>query len=306
MATARASVAMARLMPRTLVAGQPTSTPTRVATSAAARSAIGKGTLFSARRIEVKPATPANASWAREIWPVNPVSTTTDRARRANTIDTMRPWRSRWAPTVTSATDTRPTSATVHATTWRGCGEAAIRRARRSAARSGSASPRQMSTAMITAAGMICCSPVVGSQLGMICVSGRTDQPNTSDCAMPIARPAAVATPKDCRPPSNAAARAGMTSNEVVGVRPAMGSIRMIAAPARIDASAQLTLASRSGAMPDRSAPFSLLSAARVARPNRVKRNTRASAAAIRDHQRHEDQTVLGDRRAEHRHRVVR
>ncbi len=53
----------------------------------------------------------------------------------------------------------------------------------------------------------------------------------------------------------------------VEGLRPAMGSMTMMASPARIDATAQLSAACRSGEMPSSSAPFSLPAAARVARP---------------------------------------
>ena len=96
-----------------------------------------------------------------------------------------------------------------------------------------------------------------------------------------MARPAAVVIANDSSPPSSAAASAGMTSSVVVvGLSPAMGSIRMTAIPASTEATAQHTEASRSGAMPSSSAPFSLPAAARVARPNRVNRNTAPSSAA--------------------------
>ena len=123
--------------------------------------------------------------------------------------------------------------------------------------------------------------PVVGSQSGSHVVSGRTAQPRMSDCTMPIATPAAVVMANDSSPPSSAAASAGITSSGVVvALMPAIGSIRITAMPAMTEATAQLTAPSRSGEMPSSSAPFSLPAAARVARPNRVNRNTAPRTAA--------------------------
>ena len=107
---------------------------------------------------------------------------------------------------------------------------------------------------------------------------------------MPMARPAAVVMANDSRPPSSAAASAGTTSSVVVvGWSPAIGSMRMTATPASTEATAQLTAPSRSGEMPSSSAPFSLPAAARVARPNRVKRNTAVSTSGDHDDERGED-----------------
>ena len=47
------------------------------------------------------------------------------------------------------------------------------------------------STPMISTTGTTCWMPVVGSQSGIHVVSGRTDQPSTSDCTMPMAEPGA-------------------------------------------------------------------------------------------------------------------
>ena len=69
MATARAMVATARLMPRTRRAGIPTATPTRVARTTATSTARGNGRPLSATSMAVNPATPAKAIWASEIWP---------------------------------------------------------------------------------------------------------------------------------------------------------------------------------------------------------------------------------------------
>ena len=75
----------------------------------------------------------------------------------------------------------------------------------------------------------------------------------------------------DERPPRSAAASAGTTSRlVVVGSSPAIGSMRMTAKPASIEATIQFTAPTRSGEMPSSTAPFSLPAAARVARPNRV------------------------------------
>ena len=86
MATAMARVATARLMPRTRVAGRPTSTPTQRGDSAASDAAAsGNGTpSLGQPGSTVNPATPAMASWASEIWPTYPVTTTTDSASSAN------------------------------------------------------------------------------------------------------------------------------------------------------------------------------------------------------------------------------
>ncbi len=64
-----ASVAIARFMPRTRVAGTPITTPSTVASSAASSTANGNGTCPFARWMTAKPATPAKASGASEICP---------------------------------------------------------------------------------------------------------------------------------------------------------------------------------------------------------------------------------------------
>ena len=101
-----------------------------------------------------------------------------------------------------------------------------------------------------------------------------------SDWAMPMARPAAVVSPNERNPPSRAAARAGTINRLVVpGSSPAMGAMKITAAPASIEAIIQLMAASRTGECPSSTAPFSLSAAARVARPKRVRWNTTASTA---------------------------
>ena len=69
-ATAMARVATARVMPRTRVAGRPMSTPSSTATAVAATRASRNGQPSSTIWIDRNPATPAMASWAREIWPL--------------------------------------------------------------------------------------------------------------------------------------------------------------------------------------------------------------------------------------------
>ena len=63
---------------------------------------------------------------------------------------------------------------------------------------------------------------------------------------------------------------------------PWMGPTMMTASVAVIDASTQLTAASRCGEYPSRTAPFSLPAAALVARPNRVNWYTAHSRPARR------------------------
>ena len=66
-ATAPASVMIARFVPRTRSAGIPTMTPKTIATSDARIGASGKGMSHCIANFDSeKPATPANAIWARD------------------------------------------------------------------------------------------------------------------------------------------------------------------------------------------------------------------------------------------------
>ena len=90
MATPAASVTTASCTPRTRRAGTATSSPSAVAASAAASSDSGNGSpvpIFD----RTKPAEPANAACASEIWPTKPVSTTSDSAMSATIIDVITP-----------------------------------------------------------------------------------------------------------------------------------------------------------------------------------------------------------------------
>ncbi len=64
----------------------------------------------------------------------------------------------------------------------------------------------------------------------------------TSDCAMPIARPAMTVTENDVIRPRRAAPSAGTMNNvNDVGLRPEMGVMRMPANPASAVATIQFT-----------------------------------------------------------------
>ena len=92
MATAAASVTTARLTPRTRRAGTAMTNPTSAATSAGHDRAEREGPVAEVLR-QREAAVPANATWASEIWPTNPVSTTSDRAITAKTRVLMIAWR---------------------------------------------------------------------------------------------------------------------------------------------------------------------------------------------------------------------
>ena len=67
-------------------AGSPTITPMAIATTAASSGANGNGTCSCCwMRVREKAPTPARVSCAKEIWPVNPVTTTCESAMTAIT-----------------------------------------------------------------------------------------------------------------------------------------------------------------------------------------------------------------------------
>src|SRR5512135_1206914 len=81
MATAPASVTTARLTPRTRTAETAVTRPITTATTMPASAATGNVMPKLTAMCEiVKPAAPASASWTTEIWPTNPVTTTSDSA----------------------------------------------------------------------------------------------------------------------------------------------------------------------------------------------------------------------------------
>ena len=94
MARALARVAMASDAPRTRSAGSASSSPKAVAASAASSGASGKGMPASVPK-EASPAaaTPVKASWASDIWPTYPVTTTRLRARMAPIMELVMPVR---------------------------------------------------------------------------------------------------------------------------------------------------------------------------------------------------------------------
>ena len=77
--TANVSVTTPTSSPRMRSAGKPTTTPMAVAPTAARIGAIGNGMCHDVvNPLSKKPATPASVSWASEIWPAYPVTTTSD------------------------------------------------------------------------------------------------------------------------------------------------------------------------------------------------------------------------------------
>ena len=92
---------------------------------------------------------------------------------------------------------------------------------------------------------------------------------------MPIPRPAATVMPNEVKPPSSAAPRAGtMRSGTLIGSSVVIGETMIPNRPTMTVASTQLAPARKSGEKPRTMAPFSFSAAARVARPNRVNRNS--------------------------------
>ena len=109
-----------------------------------------------------------------------------------------------------------------------------------------------------------------------------------------IAIPNAAATviPNEVRPPTSATLSAGTISNVIVTGSTDfwLPATRMPSRPEITVDSTQLVPARKSGENPSSIAPFSFSAAARVAMPNRVKRNRAHSASVERDHDRdHEE-----------------
>ena len=78
-AVPRASVAMARLMPRERTAGSAKSAPSGTVATMPASSASGNGQPHTATvRPAISAPNPASANWARDSCPAYPVMTTTD------------------------------------------------------------------------------------------------------------------------------------------------------------------------------------------------------------------------------------
>ena len=103
--SAAAKVTMAYWMPRIRSAGTPTATPTTVVTATATTGPSGKGRPQSDVAVaRVNAATPANESWASEIWPANPVTTTTDSSRTVTQAVWIRASRRLAPPTIATAT----------------------------------------------------------------------------------------------------------------------------------------------------------------------------------------------------------
>ena len=108
-------------------------------------------------------------------------------------------------------------------------------------------------------------APTRGIQLMCVC-SGES-----TDCAIPMASPAATVHPNDMKRPMSAAPSAGM-SNCVnsSGVSSNSGAATMPTTPAMSADTTHVIMPSRSGANPSSNAPFSDSDAARMARPVRV------------------------------------
>jgi hypothetical protein len=92
---------------------------------------------------------------------------------------------------------------------------------------------------------------------------------------MPITTPPSRVSGNERKPPTMAAASAGMISRvSTVGFRLVMGTMRTPATPARAPPSAQLTPATKSGETPALAALRGFSATAVVARPNVVNRYT--------------------------------
>ena len=93
-ATAPASVTTASCAPRIRKADMPTTRPKPVAMNAASSREMGNGMpRESPSLLSAKPAAPAIAACASEIWPTRPVSTTSDSMTMVMTMLVMIPMR---------------------------------------------------------------------------------------------------------------------------------------------------------------------------------------------------------------------
>ena len=173
------------------------------APSAASNGARGKG-MF--RSVEIgprrKPADPASVNWASDTWPVYPVITTYDRAiieKMKLMISALRHEPSKSTSTATPA----PVPSTVGRI--RLCGlKARPTDCSVIAPRVGSGVERTTSTMRMSERGISSCAAVVGSP------SHLEAKNCASDWSIPMARPAATAGRVYWKPPTSAAARAGM------------------------------------------------------------------------------------------------
>ena len=293
-------------MPRTRVAGRPTSTPSAVATPAASSAATTNGTPCSSSRITVKPETPAKASCASEIWP-DVAGHHHDRQRQQGEHHRHDHRLSVPGRDGDQADDGRGRRARcVQAVTWRGRGRRGQPAAEdRRAVRERVAAPHQRAddqrdgNRLLEARGGQPVGDPGHRRLHGVAEDERLQHADADAGGRSDRR-------TSCSRPSSAAASAGTTSRVVVvGSRPEIGSIRITARPASTDAIAQFTAPSRSGEMPSSSAPFSLPAAARVARPNRVSRYSGGQARGGHHDERDQQQSVLAHRRADQPDRVL-
>ena len=141
--------------------------------------------------------------------------------------------------------------------------------------RVGSASPRRNNTRTITMNGSS--SPIPG--VAMVPECGNHDfvpAKRMTGLAIEMRKAASAVIPNDDRLPTSTALSAGMTSSVMVtgSTLESADAATMPNRAASIVDSTQLVPASMSGENPSTTAPFSFSDAARVARPNRAKRNS--------------------------------
>ena len=168
MVTPPARVMMAKFVPRTRKAGNPTKSPKTIAPSAARNGAIGKGTSYRIANFDnANPATPAKAICAREVCPPKPVRTTSDNASTDAISVVIIAARHR-GPKANRPTTARTMGTRTDTGVTRACGTEGNFQLL-TAPRSGSRSPSTTMVTMMTRKGIPSRAPYSGNQLISFC-----------------------------------------------------------------------------------------------------------------------------------------
>ncbi len=268
-ATTAASVTTARLTPRTRSADAAVIRPRITATSVPARGARGKPIpAFTARCEIVNPETPASVNCTTEIWPTNPVMTTSESAMTVPISVLISASRKSNGSTTSAIAQIATPTAVVRT---RCCGRGASgSRFSTSSPRPGSFAPRRYMNSTIrmkitsSATPGIAVPPEVGNH-------ERFEMYWISDSMIPRPIPAAHAIPNEVNRASSAAASAGTIWSGSVSVSSwVIDAARIPMPPAIADASSVFTIDSALGERPPSIAATSFSEAARVRSPKRV------------------------------------